>query len=127
MIVGNSGSNIINGQGGSDTLRGYLGNDSFIFDSALGAGNIDFIDDFSVADDTIRLENAIFTGLVAGTLAAAAFRTGTAAADTSDRVIYNNATGALLFDSDGTGASAAIQFGIVSAGLAMTNADFFVT
>ena len=127
LIVGNSGSNIINGLAGSDTLRGYLGNDFFIFDTALGASNVDFIDDFSVADDTIRLDNAIFTGLVAGTLAASAFQTGTAAADALDRVIYNNATGALLFDSDGTGASAAVQFGIVSAGLALTNADFFVT
>ena len=93
----------------------------------LAPANIDTIDDFSVADDTIRLDNAIFTGLVAGTLAASAFQTGTAAADALDRVIYNSATGALLFDSDGTGASAAVQFGIVSAGLAMTNADFFVT
>ena len=64
LIVGNSGSNIINGLTGSDTLRGNLGNDSFIFDTALGAANIDTIEDFSVADDIIRLENAIFTGLV---------------------------------------------------------------
>jgi serralysin len=126
LIVGNSGSNIINGLAGTDTLSGYLGNDFFIFDTALGAGNIDTISDFSVADDTVRLENAIFTGLAAGTLAASAFHTGTAAADALDRIIYNSATGALLFDNDGTGAGAAVQFASVSTGLAMTNSDFFV-
>jgi hypothetical protein len=125
-ITGNSGSNIINGKGGSDTLRGYLGNDFFIFDTALGAGNIDTIADFNVANDTIRLENAIFTGLANGVLAAAAFGIGAAAADASDRIIYNSANGKLLFDDDGTGAHAAIQFASVSTGLAMTNADFFV-
>jgi len=125
-IVGNAGTNIINGLAGTDTLSGYLGNDFFIFETALGAGNIDTISDFSVADDTVRLENAIFTGLAAGALAASAFHIGTAAADTLDRIIYNSATGAMLFDNDGTGASAAVQFASVSAGLAMTNADFFV-
>ena len=43
-----------------------------------------------------------------------------------NRVIYNNATGALLFDNEETGASAAVQFAIVAAGLPLTNADFFV-
>jgi Ca2+-binding RTX toxin-like protein len=125
-IVGNSGSNGIAGLAGNDTLRGNLGNDSFVFNTAPGAANVDTIEDFSVADDNIWLENAIFTGLVAGTLAASAFQTGTAAADALDRVIYNSGTGALLFDSDGTGANTAVQFATVSAGLAMTNADFFV-
>jgi len=125
-IVGNAGSNIINGGGGADTLSGYLGNDFFLFDSTLGAGNIDTITDFNVANDTVRLQNSVFTGLAAGTLAAAAFRIGSAAADASDRIVYNNATGALSFDGDGSGGSAAQQFATLSAGLALTNTDFFV-
>jgi serralysin len=79
-----------------------------------------------VADDMIVLENAVFTGLVAGGLSAAQFVIGTAAQDANDRVIYNSGTGALLFDSDGTGAAAAVQFATVSAGLGLTNLDFFV-
>lgn len=40
--------------------------------------------------------------------------------------IYNKANGALLFDADGTGASASVQFAQLSTGLAMTNNDIFV-
>ncbi len=58
--------------------------------------------------------------------AASAFHIGAAAADALDRTIYNNATGALSYDSDGTGAASATQFATLSTRLAMTNADFFV-
>ena len=82
--------------------------------------------DFNPADDTIRLENAVFTGLAAGALAAGAFNTGAAATQADDRIIYNSATGALLFDADGTGAGAAVQFATLQTGLTLTAADFFV-
>jgi Ca2+-binding RTX toxin-like protein len=46
--------------------------------------------------------------------------------DANDRVIYNNATGALFYDADGTGAIAAVQFAEVTPSLALTNLDFLV-
>ena len=96
IVTGNAGVNVINGKAGNDTLTGNAGNDFFLFNTALNAAtNVDTIADFVVANDTIRLENAIFTGLAAGTLNADAFHVGAAAADAEDRVIYNNATGAL--------------------------------
>jgi len=125
-ITGNAGNNIINGKGGNDLLRGLGGSDTFAFTSPLGATNIDTIVDFSVVDDTIRLENAYFTGLALGVLPAAAFFQGTAAHDSSDRIIYNSANGALSFDKDGLGGVAGVQFAKVSQGLAITNADFSV-
>ena len=134
-LVGNDGNNTLSGSLGNDFLEGGLGNDTltgggqadtFSFRSALGSTNIDTITDFVVVDDTIRIANSIFTGLAAGTLSAAAFFIGAAANDADDRIIYNSATGALFFDSDGTGGNAAIQFATLSAGLALTNADFFV-
>ena len=71
-LIGNSGNNILNGGSGSDTLNGLGGNDSFVFDTALGSTNVDTITDFNVVNDTIRLENAIFTTIVGiGTLTAA--------------------------------------------------------
>ncbi|MFN0193743.1 MAG: calcium-binding protein [Aestuariivirga sp.] len=125
-ITGNSANNFIDGKEAADNLTGGGGNDQFLFTTALGAGNIDFISDFSVPNDTIRLENAIFTGLPVGYLAAAAFVIGSAAADAGDRIIYNSATGALLFDADGNGATAAVQFATIGTGLALTNGDFYI-
>jgi hypothetical protein len=125
-IIGNSNVNFIDGKAGNDTMTGAGGNDHFLFSTALGVANIDTITDFSVPNDTIRLDDAIFLALATGTLAAAAFHTGASAADTSDRIIYNSATGAVLYDADGTGATIAQQFATVTAGLVLTNADFFV-
>ena len=54
------------------------------------------------------------------------FVVGAAALDANDYIIYNDATGAVLYDSDGAGGAAAIQFAQVDAGLVLTNLDFFV-
>jgi Ca2+-binding RTX toxin-like protein len=127
-LNGNAGNNLINGAGGNDILTGAGGGDVFFFNTALNAAtNVDIIDDFSVPADTITLDNAIFTALGAvGTLAASAFHIGEAAADAADRIIYNNVTGALSYDSNGSAAGGATQFATLDTGLAMTNADFFV-
>ncbi len=126
-VTGNAGANVLDGRGGNDTMTGGAGADSFQFSTAL-AGNIDEITDFNVAADTIRLENGIFTALVAGTLAASAFRlNGTGlAGDASDRIIYDSVTGNLYFDVDGTGATGRVQFAVLDAGLVLTNLDFLV-
>ena len=90
-------------------------------------GNIDRITDFSTVYDRIALENGVFTAVGAnGTLASAAFYKGAAAHDSSDRIIYNPATGAVFYDSDGTGAAAAVQIATIGTNLSVTNADFFV-
>ena len=144
-IVGNAGANIIRGMGGNDTLiggggndrlvggagndilNGGAGNDIFIFDAALNAAsNVDTIQDYNVAQDSIWLEDAVFTGLTLGKLAAAAFTTGAAATTANHRIIYNAATGALSFDADGNGGGAAIQFASLAAGLAMNAGEFTV-
>jgi Ca2+-binding RTX toxin-like protein len=141
-ITGNSAANQLNGNTGNDTLDGGTGNDTL--DGGLGsdiltggggrdifkfttAGSIDTITDFVVVDDTIRLENAVFTKLTAtGTLAASRFKIGSQAMDADDYIIYNNVTGALYYDSNGNGAGATVQIATIGIGLSMTNADFVV-
>jgi len=125
-IIGNAGANVLDGKGGNDTLQALGGADTFAFTTALGAGNVDLILNYSVADDTIWLDDAVFTGLGLGALNANAFVTGPAAADADDRIIYNSATGALLFDADGNGAGGAIQFASIGTGLSLTAGDFAV-
>jgi serralysin len=128
IVRGNNGNNLLNGGDGNDELTGLAGQDSFMFDRPLSAAfNVDVITDFNVADDTILLSDNVFSNsLELGSVAGSQFVIGTAALDAGDRIIYNSATGALLYDSDGTGATAAIQFAEVSAGLSLTNFDFFV-
>ncbi len=136
-LSGNNGNDTLNGGNGSDTLVGGAGNDTLIggtgtdlfrFDTSLSTvTNVDTISGFVVADDTIQLDNDVFTAIGAiGTLAAGAFHIGGAANDASDRIIYNPTTGRLYYDSDGNGAATQILFAQLSPGLALTNADFSI-
>lgn len=124
-IDGGSHNDKLWGNAGTDTLTGGAGHDIFVFNASF-IGAIDKITDFSPVDDTIHLENTIFTNLITGSLNAAAFHIGTAAHDTTDRIIYNTQTGALSYDADGIGGGSAQQFAQLTGGLILTHADFYV-
>jgi serralysin len=126
VIDGGEGADRLYGRGGQDTLIGGAGADTFVFDSALGASNVDRIADFKVVDDTIQLDDAVFKGVKTGQLSQAAFYAGSAAHDADDRIIYNANTGALSYDADGNGSGAAVQFATLNPGLSLTSADFYV-
>jgi Ca2+-binding RTX toxin-like protein len=128
IVRGNAGDNVIAGDDGRDELIGLAGRDTFVFDTALDATfNVDTIADFNVADDTIRLHEDVFSSLSAASgLLAGQFRIGTAAQDADDHIIYDNASGALFYDSDGNGAASQVRFASLSAGLALTHLDFLV-
>jgi Ca2+-binding RTX toxin-like protein len=126
-LEGGANNDTLNGGLGLDTLVDGAGFDFFKFDTALGAGSVDPILDYSVAEDTIYLDNSVFTALPAAdmrTLSSAEFRIGTAAQDASDRIIYNSNSGALLYDPDGTGTAAAVQFATLTPFLNVT--DFII-
>ena len=148
VMTGNTGNNILNGAGGddtinggagadrlfgnvgNDTLTGGTGADTFVFHSALNAAtNVDEITDFSVADDTIALENSVFTTIGAvGVLAAGAFVRNTTglAQDASDRIIYESDTGNLFYDSNGNAAGGSVLIGVLSVDLLLTSGDFSI-
>ncbi|CDX43269.1 hypothetical protein MPLSOD_50112 [Mesorhizobium sp. SOD10] len=126
-IQGNAGANIINGGGGSDVLTGFGGRDTFVFNTALGTGNVAKITDFTVSKDKIQLDHTVFSELHGGKLAAAAFSIGTAAHDTSDHIVYDSSTGGLYYDSDGHGGASQVQFATLSPGLSLSSSSFFVT
>ncbi len=88
------------GGAGKDVLEGGAGNDSFTFDTALSASdNVDTILDFSYADDTMFLENAVFKKLPAGALNANAFYMGNStrppASSTTSRPVRSTTTPAV--------------------------------
>ena len=128
-LAGGPGHDILDGDRGNDVLTGGSGADAFLFDTPLNATtNVDAIVDFTPGIDEFWLDNAIFTALPGGPLAAAAFREGnfTAAQDGSDRIVYNDVTGAVYYDRDGVGGAAAVKFAIIDPGLSLSNTDFFV-
>ncbi len=124
-LYGGGGNDKLYGGLGKDTLIGGLGKDTFVFDTKLGAANVDKIADFVVKDDTIWLDDDIFTKVGrTGHLAKDAFWIGTKAHDASDRIIYDNKSGKLWYDADGNGKEAAVLFATIDKHLKMTFADF---
>ncbi|WP_373480590.1 beta strand repeat-containing protein, partial [Geminocystis sp.] len=142
-ITGNSGNNILNGGIGNDTLIGGIGNDTLIGGSGNDTltGNIgndffrfnstsekvDRITDFNVINDTILVSLSGFGGdFSVGALTTNQFTIGSSATTSEQRFFYNSSNGGLFFDSDGNGATAAVQFATLNTGLALTNADIVV-
>lgn len=125
-LNGQEGDDLLYGGQGSNTLIGGTGADKFVFDSSPN-GTIDTIFDFNVTADAIWLDDNIFGQIgVPGLLAASAFHVGSSADNANDRIIYNFFTGALYYDSNGSGAGGSVQIASLDSGLSMTNADFLV-
>ncbi len=125
-LKGNAGRDVLWGKAGSDVLTGGTQEDAFVFDTAIGR-DVDYITDFNVADDSIRLENKIFSKLTkTGKLSSSFFEVGEKAGDANDYIVYNKTTGALSYDSDGSGSRAAKIFAVIENKAALTAADFIV-
>lgn len=147
VITGNNAANTINGAGGNDSLLGGGGNDKliggkgldtltggsgsdvFVFDTALNATtNLDTITDFVAGTDDIQLGKGIFAKLKNDTDLSDNIALGTAL-DDKDYLIYDSASGALSYDSDGKGDKAAVQFAVIGVNThpaSLTAADFLV-
>ncbi|MDP8102024.1 calcium-binding protein, partial [Phocoenobacter atlanticus] len=106
LIYGGNGNDTLYGGAGNDILVGGAGNDVFVFDTVIGK-DIDTIRDFSEGDK-IQLSDVIFEDV--DSVTSSNFVVGKSAQDTDDRLIYNNTTGELLYDADGSGSASAIHF-----------------
>ena len=120
---------MISGREGNDTLRGQAGADTFVFDSAPGAGNVDRILDFNTntADegDSLLFCSALFDGIGAGGLAPSQFVAGDRALDASDRFIFDAGSGRLWYDADGSGGGAQTLLMTFDQGAVVTAEDIF--
>jgi uncharacterized delta-60 repeat protein len=137
-LTGNGGANILSGGNGNDSLYGASGNDTltggagadtFAFTTPLNAlRNIDSVTDFSSGTDKIQLAPAIFSqmGFTGAPSSNAFFHTGSSAHDADDRIVYDQANGALYYDADGTDALAAVQFAVLSSVPTLLYTDFVV-
>jgi Ca2+-binding RTX toxin-like protein len=125
------GADTIDGGAGKDTLTGGSGNDKFVFDTKLGASNVDTITDFTHNHDRIVIDLSVFAELAGpGALDADAFAANTAgAAHTAQQhILYSTKTGALSYDADGSGTlHTAIQFATLHGAPTLDAGDFIVT
>ena len=140
-LSGGEGNDTLNGGNNNDTLNGGLGNDIltggsnndfFVFNTALGAGNVDTITDFDAnIADKVRLDDAIFAGIanVSGSLSSADFvaNAGGNATTATQNILYDTTTGNLYYDADGNGAGAKILVATITVtGGTVDASDFIV-
>jgi len=110
LVKGQEGDDTLIGGQGVDTLTGGGGVDRFWFNEAPSLSGNDQVRDFFTGIDKLVFAKAAYGGLTGTTLSASQLLVapGAGAALTpSQRFIYNVSTGVLLFDPDGTGATAA--------------------
>ena len=143
LIAGNAGNNILTGKGGADTLKGLSGNDTliggsgndthtggsgadtFIFNSNLEG--VDQILDFTSGEDTLRLLSDGFNSeLPTGNLSPTDFVNGTNPTANHGQLLYNQSTGQLAWDADGTGGQSADIFVELQDGALLTYDDFLI-
>jgi Ca2+-binding RTX toxin-like protein len=125
-VKGGLGNDSIDGGAGTDNLKGGEGQDSFLFGPL---GFVDRLMDFAPVDDTLVLARSTFSKFTrtgVEYVAADEFVVGPAAVDANDFLIYNFESGALFYDIDGNGPTAAVQFAQLPAGLALSWKDFLV-
>ncbi|MGQ3279573.1 MAG: calcium-binding protein, partial [Shinella sp.] len=123
MLSGGAGNDTLEGQSGSDTLTGGAGVDKFVFrQSQVKTAGADHITDFTSSDVLVFDVSSGPTG----SLAASAFRLGTAALDSNDRFIFDTKADALYYDSDGNGAATKILVAHFDNGYNLSASDFLL-
>jgi Ca2+-binding RTX toxin-like protein len=124
-ISGGSGDDRIYGGLGADVLSGGAGRDAFVFDTRLGKSEVDTIRGFNPGEDRILLDNAIFKSVGSrGALDWNAFQWGDKALNADVRILYDFASGALLYDADGNGSGVAVKFAKIDPWLWLTYDSF---
>lgn len=106
-IDGGSGNDKIIGGQGIDRMTGGSGQDTFIFQSPTEGSDI--VTDFTPGEDLLQIKAVNFrAGLSQGILAEEQFVLGSVAQDAGDRFLYNQSTGELFFDADGSQEGSAV-------------------
>jgi uncharacterized delta-60 repeat protein len=142
ILLGNTSNNEIEGDAGHDILDGRLGNDSlyggsggdiFRFTSRLNAKtNKDDIVDFTPGIDKIYLDDAIFKKFTGDNNQVRDISTdnflllGDRLQDANDYLVYNDQTGSLYYDADGSGRGAMVEFANLNNQSELTYADISI-
>jgi Ca2+-binding RTX toxin-like protein len=124
VLKGGSGNDLLYGSFGLDRLFGGKGDDAFIISDLL---DDDRIMDFVVKDDMVGLSFDLFEELGLGFVGKSEFRIGSEAKTDDQHLIYNDKTGALYYDADGSDVAAKVQIAELDKHLDLQARNFFVT
>lgn len=124
-LHGGDGNDLLMGNEHNDVLHGGAGADTFVFDRALGAQNVDTIIDFVPGTDVIRLSTQIFAA-IGPQLTADEFRVRSSALDGNDFILYNTQNRGLYYDADGRGAGAAVLFATFAVPVVLDHTSFIL-
>lgn len=125
-LGGGNGADVLNGGAGVDRLTGSAGADRFVFGHAAGNTHRDVITDFR-AVDSIHLDRDHFAAGPSGTIASHRFKVlGSSAVDSTDRVLYDRASGILYYDADGSGSGARRAIAVLDNHASLTYADIIL-
>ncbi len=122
-LVGGKGGDKLAGGLGKDKLIGNGGKDAFVFDTALGGGNVDKIKGFKSGKDKIWLDEDV-SAAIGGKLGKGEFEIGKRADDPNDFVIFNQDKGKVVYDANGDAAGGKVLFGKVGKGTSLSHKDF---
>jgi Ca2+-binding RTX toxin-like protein len=129
-LTGNGGNDTLGGANGNDILDGGAGSDTFVFSTRPTATNtnVDTIKNFD-ASDRIRLvkSTTAYTDLGdPGELSAEAFEIGVGATKSTTRIIYDDLSGKLYYDNNGSTAGGQVQFAFLETKPTLTYGHFFI-
>ena len=125
-LTGGAGNDVIAGGPGSDVLTGGAGADTFAVSAAPNGAAPDRVTDFTSGTDKLAFAQSSFSALSPGELSAAAFVQAAAALTSEQRVIYNQTTGLVSYDADGSGGGAAVAVVQLNAGQILKPQDIKV-
>jgi Ca2+-binding RTX toxin-like protein len=131
-LYGGTGNDLLYGGAGSDFLVGGSGADAFVFatrPAGDGLAEMDTIFDFE-RQDMIAIDNDLFPALgrTAGYIADWAFKVvGTGGVvDSNDRIVYNQLTGVLSYDWNGSGTGGRVALADLTGNPTLTAGDIYI-
>lgn len=121
-LYGDGGADRLIGGDGFDTLTGGTGADVFVLSRALlGA---DVITDFNRADDQLEVSRSAFGNFVGQMRNLFVSNATGNATNATQRFVYNNTTGELFYDADGSGVGAKEKIATLNGLPSITSSDF---
>lgn len=127
-LFGGAGDDTLDGGDGNDTLTGGAGSDTF---TLFGNNQVDRLGMTTITDFVSGIDKMLINSDIYNYNPRSSFLAdelvqgyGAVALDANDHLIFDTATGALYYDSDGNGAAKAVQFATLQGVTQLSTEDF---